>query len=330
MKSFDSRTEVTRRSMLKAVGAGVAALTVPAIPALAAEKKEKAGSLRDKAKKNLKLGIFNGVYAGLPMEEALRRIKDDGFKGIVFDGTFKDVAFDPMKPDWDALKKMTTCIEKHDLQICGLFGYHNVVDPSPGHPTPGEVRMDLLIKEWKRFGSPIIATETGTFSTASEWTPDAKNYTEEGYQACRKAFERLARAAEKTGAVIAIEGYWKNVIDSAERAERLFKDVDSPSLKLTMDPNNYFRNEDLPKMKPMIEDIFKRIGKQTVIAHAKDVKAAEKGPEQPAAGRGQLDHNLYLRRLLDLNKELFLVVEHLTLDDVPRTRDFVLGQIEKL
>ena len=78
----------------------------------------------------------------------------------------------------------------------------------------------------------------------------------------------------------------------------------------------------------MLDEIFRRVGKQTVLAHAKDVKAAgDNGTDLPAAGRGVLDYPRYLRLLSGLYRELYLVIEHLTLEDVPRARDYVLSQV---
>jgi sugar phosphate isomerase/epimerase len=83
-------------------------------------------------------------------------------------------------------------------------------------------------------------------------------------------------------------------------------------------------------MQPMLEDIFRRVGQQTVLAHAKDVKPAPEGPDLPAAGLGVLDYPLYLRLLAGLNSELYLAIEHLTMEDVPRARDYVLSQFERV
>ena len=322
---------MTRRDVLKAVGAGAAALATQA--SLAAEPKaDSKGKLDVKAKvrKNLKLGIFTSVYSELPLEEAARRIKEDGFGGVVCDYSFKDVHFDPLAPDWKAAGKIRTTLEKNGIEVVGLFGYYNVVDPDAAKRKAGEAKMDMLITNWKRLGSPIVSTETGTFNTESQWKESPDNSTEKGYATCRQALQKHARTAEKAGAIVAIECYWRNVIDSAERAERLFREVKSPALKLTMDPCNFFRNEDLARMKPMLEDMFKRVGRETVIAHAKDVKASAKGPDLPAAGKGVLDYPLYLRLLSKLDKELWLVVEHLKIDDVARARDYVKAQIDRL
>ena len=320
---MNSKNGLTRRDCLK-LGAAVA-LAGPAM-GLAAE------DLKAKAKKNLKLAIFTGPYAGLPVEEAAKRIKADGFVGVVLENNFADAKFDPFAPNWEDLKKITGSFEKNNLKIVGLYGYYNVVSPDPQQRAKGEQRMKLLIENWKRFGCNNISTETGTFNRESEWADSPENATEAAYQQCKASLEKLAKQAEKAGAVISIETYWKNVISSAERAQRLFKDVSSPALKLVMDPCNFYRKADLTRMQPMLNDIFQRVGKQTVLAHAKDVKGAANADdtELPCAGKGVLDYPLYLRLLAQLDREIYLAVEHLSLPEVPAARDYVLAQFEKI
>ncbi|MBN1422539.1 MAG: sugar phosphate isomerase/epimerase [Planctomycetes bacterium] len=320
---------MNRREWLKTVGA--LALGSQAAGCAAGGSARSGGDdLRERAKKNLEFAVFSSVYASLGLEEAARRIAADGFSGVVCDYAFSDIRFDPSAPDWDAAKKIASALEKNRVEIVGLFGYYNVVDPDPARRKRGEERMHFLIRNWERLGSPIIGTETGTFNRESEWVDAPENYTEDGFIACREAFRKLAREAEKTGAVIAIEPYWRNIIDSAARAQRLFEEVDSPSLKLVMDPCNYFRKDDLPRMEPMLRDIFARVGKQIVLAHAKDVKASAEGTDLPASGLGVLDYPLYLRLLAGLDRRICLAVEHLALADVARARDFVKAQFERI
>jgi sugar phosphate isomerase/epimerase len=314
---------VSRRDCLKLAGA--ATLAAP----LAAGA---ADDLKAKAKKNLKLAIFTGVYAGLPLEEAARRIKTDGFRAVVLEGNFADVRFDPLAPDWRAADKITGCLDRNGIKVVGLYGYYNVVAPNPETRKRGEQRMQFLIENWRRLGSNNISTETGSLNPQSEWNDSPENATEAAYQQCRASLEKFAGLAEKTGAVISIEPYWKNVIGSVERTERLFRDIPSPALKLVMDPCNYFRKDQLAQMQPMLKDIFRRVGEQTVLAHAKDVKAAANADdtELPYAGKGDLDYPLYLRLLAQLDREMYLAVEHLMLPDVPAARDYVLAQFEKI
>jgi sugar phosphate isomerase/epimerase len=311
---------VPRRTCLKTIAAAWIGTQAPAL--LAGEAKVN--------KKNIRLGIDAGVYAKLPVEEAASRIKADGFCNVLCSYRFADVQFDASKPDWKAAEKIAGCFERHGVRIAAVFGYVNVIDPDPARRKAGEARLHALLKNWKRLGCNNVSTETGTFNEKSQWLDSPKNFTEEGYLQCRDAFKKLAKVAEDAGAILSIEAYWRNCIDSIERAERLFRDVKSPGLGLVMDPCNYFRKEDLPKMRPMLEEMLKRLGNHIVVAHAKDVKAAAEGTDLPAAGRGVLDYPLYLQLLAQLGRPVDLIVEHLTLDDVPRARDYVLSQLEKI
>ncbi len=199
-----------RRAWLKTVGAAGAALL--GLPALGADDRLKA-----KAKANLKLGIMSNVYAGLPVAEAARRIKQDGFTCVVTDYTFADARFDILNPDWDLAKKIVSTLEGQGLHIAGMYGYYNVVDPDEARRKRGEAKIEAIMANVKRLGCNLVSTETGTLNPTSEWAESPENDTEAGYQRGRAAFERLTRIAEKNGAVLTIEAYWRNIISSIER-----------------------------------------------------------------------------------------------------------------
>ena len=311
---------MTRRDLL--LGAGAASFA-PLLPALATDWKAK-------ARRNLRLGVFTHIYSRLPVADAARRIRADGFHSAVLEHQFADVRFDPLAPDWSAASKITAAFEKAQVRIAALAAYYNVVDPDQARRQHGEQRMRSLLTNWKRLGSPIVCTETGTLNEKSEWVESPDNYTDAAYAKCRDILAALAQHAHDSGATLAIEPYWRNVIDSAARAEKLFKDVASPALQLVMDPCNYYHNSDLPNMAPMLRDIFRRVGSHTVIAHAKDVKATPTGQDLPAAGLGVMDYPVFLGLLARLDKPLDLIIEHLELDDVPRARDYVLAQFDKI
>lgn len=311
---------MTRRHLL--LGAGAAALA-PSLSAFAPD-------WIAKAKRNLKLGVFTHTYSRFPVAEAAQRMRADGFHSAVMEYAFFDVRFDPLKPDWNAAAKILAAFEKAGLRVAALAAYYNVVDPDSSRRKNGEDRIRAVMTDWKRLGSPIVCTETGTLNAKAEWVESPDNYTEAAYAQCRDVIASLAKHAAGSDCTLAIEVYWRNVIDSAARAERLFKDVSSPSLQLVMDPCNYYRNEDLSKVAPILRDIFRRVGSHTVIAHAKDVKATPTGQDLPAAGLGVMDYPVFLGLLARLNKPLDLIIEHLELDDVPRARDYVLAQFDKI
>jgi sugar phosphate isomerase/epimerase len=189
-----------RRDWLKVVGASGVGL-------LASAQSRASEDLRSKARRNLKLRIMSNVYADLPLGEAARQIKADGLTGVITDFTFADVRFNPLEPDWTAAAKIVSALERSGIEIVGLFGYYNVVDPDARRRKLGEARMEALLTHGKRLGCSLVSTETGTFNPKSEWLEAPENQTERGYLRCKAALEKHARTAEKHGAVLTIEPY---------------------------------------------------------------------------------------------------------------------------
>ncbi|MHB8897668.1 MAG: sugar phosphate isomerase/epimerase family protein [Thermoguttaceae bacterium] len=316
-RKTDTRTTIGRRDLLKAA----AVLALPIRGAWSAEDRTSQASL-------LKVGVTTQIYASVPLAEAVAQIKDAGLQGVLCNYTFSDVRFNPLNPDWTAAEKIAKAFQQAGVEIVAVFGYQNLVAPDPAQRRQAQERMENLIRNWKRLGCPNISTETGTLNTASQWLASPENGTEKAYVQFREAIGGLVKLAEKTGAVISLEAYWKNIIDSIDRAERLLREISSPALKLVMDPCNYLRKEDLPRQDAILEDMFRRLGKEIVVAHAKDVAPADDGTTLPAAGMGVLNYPLYLRLLAQLGRPMHLLLEHLTLDDLPRADRFVREKLK--
>ncbi len=320
------RQSVTRRAWLcQTANAAATALSWPALISALGGSTSAGGPV-----KNLRLGIMSSVYGGLPVAEAASRIKADGFTNVICDLAFADARFDPLEPDWKTADMITSTLHRQGLEISSLFGYYNVVDPNTARRQQGEARMEALLKHGKRLGCTLISTETGTLDPASQWVDHPDNATEAAYLACQRAFQRLAKLGEKHGTRVGIEVYYRNIIRTIDRADRLFREVDSPALCLVMDPCNYYRKQDLPQMAPMLRDMFARLGARIAIAHAKDVKGVADDSDEtelPAAGQGVLDYPLYLSLLAGLNRPIDMVLEHLKLEELPAARGYV---VEKL
>ncbi len=83
-------------------------------------------------------------------------------------------------------------------------------------------------------------------------------------------------------------------------------------------------------MKPMLEEMFRRLGPHIVLAHAKDVRATGDKLEYPPAGLGMIDYVTFLSLLAHLDRPIDLVLEYLRLEDVSRTIGFLRGAMDKL
>lgn len=106
----------------------------------------------------IQVGIFTGYFPYALAEQA-RRIRALGFNTVQLDLAFKDIDFST--PDLITAERARTVRETfrdHDLPICALSGYTNIVHPDPAQR---RARLDLLratIRHARDFGTPYTTS----------------------------------------------------------------------------------------------------------------------------------------------------------------------------
>ena len=295
----------------------------------------------------IQVGIFNG-YFPYTLEEQAKKIKAIGFNTVQLDLSFKDIDFStPEAITVEKAKKVRETFRDHDLPVCCISGYTNIVHPDPAERKRRLDYLKAIIRNARHFGTPYVISETGTFNTESDWVHHPKNKTEEGFEECRKVIKELAQVAYDHGAVFLLETYVNNVVGSVEETVRMFAEVDHPGVQLLMDPTNYFEAHNIDRMDGILKQIFDTLTDKIRIAHAKDVKRsgddkAEKHAdigdddaleshtfrgvgeiELPAPGLGVLDYDYYLKRLSEKHPNIPIIIEHLDESDVPRAKAFI-------
>jgi len=296
----------------------------------------------------IQVGIFTG-YFPYALEETATRIRKHGFNTVQLDMAFKDMDLETSKISKAKCKKIRDTFRAHNLPVCAVSGYTNIVHPDPAARAQKLKHLKTLIRNARDLGTPYVISETGTFDTESDWVHHPKNKTEEGYETCREVIADLVKEAYDHGAVFLLETYVNNVIGSVGETLRLFADIDSPSLGLLMDPTNYFEDHNIDSMDQVLNQIFDSLSDKIRIAHAKDVMRSKAGAsekhadidaseahtfrgvgaiELPAPGLGALNYDLYLERLAVKHPNIPIVIEHLEEPDVPRAKAFVDKKLE--
>ena len=296
----------------------------------------------------IQVGIFTG-YFPYGLEETAGRIRKHGFNTVQLDMSFKDIDLETSKISKAKCKKIRDTFRAHDLPVCAVSGYTNIVHPDPAARAQKLKHLKTLIRNARDLGTPYVISETGTFDTESDWVHHPKNKTEEGYETCRDVIADLVKEAYDHGAVFLLETYVNNVVGSVGETLRLFADIDSPSLGLLMDPTNYFEDHNIDSMDQVLNQIFDSLSDKVRIAHAKDVMRSKAGAsekhadidaseahtfrgvgaiELPAPGLGALNYDLYLERLAVKHPNIPIVIEHLEEPDVPRAKAFVDRKLE--
>lgn len=296
----------------------------------------------------IQVGIFTG-YFPYALQEQAKKIRALGFNTVQLDLAFKDIDMSmPESITSDKAKRVRETFRDHDLPICCISGYTNIVHPDPKERKKRLDYLKAIIRNARHFGTPYVISETGTFNTESDWVHHPKNKTEEGFQECTKVIRELSQVAYDHGAVFLLETYVNNVVGSVEETVRVFAEVDHPGLGLLMDPTNYFEDHNIDKMDTVLKQMFDTLTDKVRIAHAKDVKRAggdksEKHAdidaseahsfrgvgeiELPAPGLGALNYDYYLRRLSEKHPNIPIIIEHLDETDVPRAKKFLDGKL---
>lgn len=297
----------------------------------------------------IQVGIFTG-YFPYGLEDTAKRIRSHGFNTVQLDLEFKDMDLSTANLNQGNAKKIREVFRDHDLPICCISAYTNIVNPDLDKRRTLLDRVKATLRIARDLGTPYVISETGTFATDSDWVHHPRNKTEEGYEICRDIIADLAQEAYDHGAVFLVETYVNNVIGSVDETLRLFADVDSPGLGLLMDPTNYFEGHNIDDMDGELNRVFNALEDKIRIAHAKDVKRAEDESEKhadidaaeshtfrgvgkvelPAPGLGSLNYDLYLKRLSRLHPNIPIIIEHLDEQDVPRAKKFVDGKLRAL
>lgn len=179
------------------------------------------------------------------------------------------------------------------IRIGSVQGTFNMCHPDAEHRRAGLRRLRVLAEAFPRMAIHIC---TGTRNEKSMWRPHPDNSTAQAWRDMAACVREAVEIARQSQAVLAFEPEVNNIVNSARMARRLLDEIGSAHLKVTMDPANLFPAGTLPRMKEILEEAFALVGKEIVLAHAKDLDH-DGDAGHKAAGEGLLDYDLYMRLL---------------------------------
>jgi L-ribulose-5-phosphate 3-epimerase len=260
------------------------------------------------------LGIFPDVFPGDHRQQA-RRTREAGLACVHLRP--------PAGLNPDACRAATEAFLAEGLQVSAVAGYVNLVNPDTARREEGLQRLHRLIALCPEFGTPYLATETGSLNPESEWADYPSNHTEEAWQILLPILREAVHRCEDSGVILLIEGYVNNVIATVSDCRRLREAIPSPSLGFMLDPNNLFEEADMADLPAHLERIFQVIGPHAPVAHAKDVVYHDGQIDTPRAGAGRLDYPAFARLMQQYQPNAPLILEHLRESEVPETVAYV-------
>ena len=240
----------------------------------------------------IQIGILLGTFSGPTLEARLDAARADGLACVQMS---LDCAGLPAMPDAISLElagRIRREAAARGIQVAAVQGTFNMSHPDPEHRQTGLRRLRVLAAACPLMGTSHIHLCTGTRDRNNMWGRHPDNDTPAAWQDMAACVREAADIARQAGVVLAFEPEVNNVVDSAKKARRLLDEIGSPHLKVTMDPANLFHKGELPRMKEILEEAFALIGKDVVLAHAKDLDH-DGDAGHKAAGEGRLDYDRY-------------------------------------
>ena len=287
----------TRRQFLQAVsaltlgGAGEPGLVLAAEP--------KAPTISDPAGKQpalMQIGILLSTFVRPPLEGRLDAAKAAGLEHIQL---ALDCAGLPAMPDNippELAGRIRREAAARGITIASLQGTFNMCHPDAEHRASGLRRLGVLAGLCRELGVPRIHLCSGTRDPGSMWRRHPDNDSPSAWKDMVASMRTAVDIARQAGVIVAFEPEVNNVVDSALKARRLLDEIGSPHLKVTMDAANLFHTGELPRMSEILDQAFALVGKDVVMAHAKDLdRDGDAGHK--AAGEGKLDYDRYLSLL---------------------------------
>jgi sugar phosphate isomerase/epimerase len=241
----------------------------------------------------VRIGILLGTFSRQTLEARLDVAKAAGLECVQLSMDCAGLREMPDEIPSELANRIRREAEARGITIAALQGTFNMSHPDAEHRQTGLRRLRVLAEACPLMGTSMLHLCTGTRDRGGMWRRHPDNDSPTAWQDMAACMREAIGIARQYGVVLAFEPEVNNVVDSTRKARRLLDEIASPQLKVTIDPANIFHAGELPRMKEILDEAFVLLGKDIVMAHAKDLdRDGDAGHK--AAGQGKLDYDRYL------------------------------------
>ena len=244
----------------------------------------------------MRIGILSKVFARPTLEEVFDAVAANGLECVQFNLESAGLIPMPEAVPASLAGRIREAAASRGIAIASVQGTFNMSHPDVEFRRDGLRRLREIASVCELLDTKVIAICIGTRNPKNMWGHHPDNGTPQAWRDMTACVHEAVEIARQAGVTLALEPEVTNVVDSAEKARRLLDEIGSPHLKITMDGANLFHAGELPRMAEVLGHAFDLVGRDIILAHAKDLSAdGEAGHE--AAGHGLLDYDRYLALL---------------------------------
>lgn len=274
----------------------------------------------------MELGIFSRTYETADLRETLREMTSQGIYHTQFNLSNAGLPTLPEFIDEKKIEEIKKLTKEFGVTLDALSGTFNMIDPDEEARQKGCDQFAVQCEIAELLEIPIVTLCTGSKNPKSKWEWHDDNEKPSSWDDLMRTTDTILKYAEDRHIILGVETEASNIICSPEKARKYLDEAGSRNLKIIMDGANLFHPSQVPDMEKVLTESFEILGKDIVLAHAKDF-SFDGSLEFVAAGEGVLDFALYVKLLRQYGYDKALVMHGLSVSQVEKSAGFLKEMI---
>lgn len=222
-----------------------------------------------------------------PIEERLKIVKEQGFTcaHVALSKVISEnsVAPEALTPGYAMYLKRL--FDKNELDCAVLGCYLNLANPDAAQLKAIQEKYKANIRFAAHLGAGVVGTETGAPNV--EYKFEEACWNEESLQIFIRNLRPVVKYAEQMGVLMAIEPVVRHIVCNPVRARRVLDEIDSPNLRIILDPVNLLESYNYEKQDEIIDEAIELLGRDVAVLHVKDFVIKDGRLISVPVGQGQ-------------------------------------------
>jgi sugar phosphate isomerase/epimerase len=221
-------------------------------------------------------------------------------------------------------RRLARACAQSGLAIAAISGYANPLRPDEAPMGATLDQLADLVTLMPLLDTRRVVSWSGTFGAGLlDDHPD--NHTEVGWGALHRSVEGLFPILEDSEAILLFEPYYTHVLGRPEEVDRFCQELNTPYVGVVFDPPNMLPADTWARQSELIRAAAAALSPYVGLVHCKDMRLRDGKLDLPGPGQGVLDYPTFLASVRALGTAVPLVVEHVSLEQAPTARRFVLA-----
>lgn len=279
----------------------------------------------------LQFGVRGHDIPGETLEERVKNIAEAGFccTQLALSKAVREFPTGAEAMTSGMAMYMRRLFEQYRVNVAVLGCYKNLATPDEE-----ELKQNLkLYMHHIRFasylGCGVVGTETGAVNREYRYTPE--NHTKEALRIFTENLKKVVAYAETMGVCVGIEPVYKHIMCDLERTREVLRAVNSPNLRVILDPINLLNAENESRHNEIVDGAFELFGEEIDIIHMKDyvVRDGEIISRPVTLGEGRFDIPHLLKLIKQKKPFINISLEDSIPENVQQSRAYVMKCYEE-